>query len=1049
MKYPLIHALSTVGILKHYNQDYLIHEQRTDFTGANGVGKSIIADLFQLIFITDKQLFQFGTEGYKKEARQINKLPYKCRDAYSFLIIEIEEGKFICIGVCIPNNTNRPLKPFLITTDPDNQRPLKDRSFTLEQIPVARHFINGKNQISVVEELGRRFRDNYGLYFEYYSSREQKNEHYARLYDQQLLPINLSIPSSLKTFAKIIQSFSRARGGGDKSEELKDFLFDGVERELEQTFDNHKSEIDKLLRDYDDLQAFIIDLESKQSQLEELNKLADMKQTAQKNYLLGNCGYSFAASNKAKNAVEVKIEEYNTIVQETGLLAQQLPHLQSIADGYHTLLSRCKTRLETISTCKEFVKNIGTIDERINYLTLDNLPLIVERFNGQHLIDNYEDREIIRRCQTFIPVYQQYKSIFAIEKQIELQKELIQDRKATLDKEIEYLSRVNKLFNGSSKHSLIAEVLQSNIGVSPMQEAVLFYFLRTHWQKPETTDFPYYAESFKFFNEEHIFQDERLGGYWLGLDDLNIFIPNLKHEPVLGNPDLRSKAISELIAHHEALITAAKTELAQLQSFEKGQSYMPQDAEILTKLDARLYDYVVAAELAITAQLILQLDSKTEGLQNERNDLQEKVTALLTQAGIDPRANLQSLINIENSNLECWNHRAEMYQQRVTTESANESAMRKTSIPALGQQVEDKKTLADRATVLYIKDRIALETSYPELVTETLPETREEEIHELKKQYDDAMRNYQSAYLTTCALFRETADGNNMEIAIEIGEGRYSFPLLERALLGSRIRFHDQIAEELHTANRSRHKLVDSIHETMLKIFIRTKTKYEEYRSQVRDLNLFFKGKTISNKYFFQVEFVPNKEVPIEWINQLQSQSQHLYKPGELPMGDSVEVFVEDFFKAAASYKKKIAFRDLLDPKTYFTLDAGLTDEQGKEISGSTGETYSAKVLLGIGRLSKVQSQNRPGIRFIILEETANLDKTNFNNFPTIAEEFGYQIITMTPKPFGADATEGWYLYHLLPGKHDSDINYPVPASYFKTNTNKEDLLTYLKRKNG
>ena len=265
-------------------------------------------------------------------------------------------------------------------------------------------------------------------------------------------------------------------------------------------------------------------------------------------------------------------------------------------------------------------------------------------------------------------------------------------------------------------------------------------------------------------------------------------------------------------------------------------------------------------------------------------------------------------------------------------------------------------------------------------------------------------------------------------------------------MLGTKIRFYDQIGEELRTANLSRHKLIDSIYETMLKIFLRTKKKYDEYNAQIRDLNLFFKGRTISNKYYFQVKFEPSKDIPIEWITMLQGKSQQLHKPGELALGDSVESFIEDFFRRASNYRKKITFRDLLDPKTYFTLDAGLTDEFGNDTSGSTGETYSAKVLLGIGRLSKFQSENRPGIRFIILEETANLDKTNFNNFPAIAEEFGYQIITMTPKPFGADATAGWYLHHLLAGKNDTNINYPVTASYFKTNTSRENLETYLKR---
>ncbi|MEZ7514446.1 hypothetical protein [Flavobacterium frigidarium] len=1045
MKYPLIHALSTVGILKHYNQDYLIHEERTDFTGANGVGKSIIADLFQLIFINDRQLFQFGTEGYRKEARQIHKLPYKCRDAYAFLTIEISQHKFICIGVCIPNSTNRPLKPFIITTNLDNLQPLGDRSFTLDKTPVARHFINDNNQVSVVEELGRHFRDKHGLYFEFYSSRDQKDEHYARLYDQQLLPINLSIPSSLKAFAKIIQSFSRARSGGDKSEDLKDFLFDGLEKEFEQLFDNHKNEIDKLLKDYDDLQTFIVDLEKKQSQLGELNDLANKQLTAQKNHLLGNCGYSFANSNKAQTSLQSSEEEYDTNLNKLELLQTRLPHLLLIEDIYKARILRCSSKLETITACQELMKKIQINDNRIKDLTIENLPSITEEFNSKFLIDNYQDSEVVRRCQTFIPVYQQYKSIAAIDKQIDFQKELIQNRKIKLNGEIDYLNLISKLFRDSNEKSLIAQIMKSDRTISIAQEAVLFHFIRTHWQKPENIGYPYYAKGFQFFNENHIVKDDKLNGYWLSIDDLNIFIPNLKNDPVLGNPELRSKAISELLANNEILISAARAELVQLQFFEKGQDC--KDVEILVGLDKRLYDYVIATDFAITAQLVLQIDGKIDALKKESEDLRCQVNEQLLQEGIDPATDIQTILNIENTKFSCWKKRSEKFQLLYNNDSATETAMREISMPALKQQADGRKTYATRAMEIYLEDYTALEALYPELLTESLPEIYEEKLRELKKEYEDAMRNYQSQYLASCKLFRETADGNNIEIATEISEGRYSFPLLERALLGGRIRFHDQISEELQTANRSRHKLIDSIHETMLKIFIRTKTKYEEYRTQVRDLNLFFKGKTISNKYFFQVDFIPSGDIPIEWINQLQSQSQHLYKPGELPMGESVDVFVEDFFKTAAGYKKKIAFRDLLDPKTYFTLDAGLTDENGKEVSGSTGETYTAKVLLGIGRLSKVQSQNRNGIRFIILEETANLDKTNFNNFPAIAKEFGYQIITMTPKPFGADATAGWYLHHLLPGRNDPDINYPMPASYFKTNADKEDLLTYLNKK--
>ena len=69
MNEPKIYSISTVGVLKHFNQDYLLHPLRTDFTGGNGVGKSIIADLIQIIFICYEKYIKFGTDGFTKEKR--------------------------------------------------------------------------------------------------------------------------------------------------------------------------------------------------------------------------------------------------------------------------------------------------------------------------------------------------------------------------------------------------------------------------------------------------------------------------------------------------------------------------------------------------------------------------------------------------------------------------------------------------------------------------------------------------------------------------------------------------------------------------------------------------------------------------------------------------------------------------------------------------------------------------------------------------------------------------------------------------------------------
>jgi exonuclease SbcC len=1046
MKYPLIYALSTVGILKHYNQDYLIHEQRTDFTGPNGVGKSIIADLFQLIFINDKHLFQFGTEGYKKEARQIHKLPHKCKDAYTFLTIEVEEDLFITIGVCIPNSSNRPLKPFIITADPDTAKPMKERTFGRDKLPIASHFINQQGNFSVVDELSRRFRDEFGLYFEYFSTNDQKDEHYARLYDQQLLPVDLSIPSSRRAFAKIIQSFSRARGTGDRSEELKDFLFDGVEKELEQTFETHKAEIEKQLRDYEELQKFIADLEAKQLRLEELNGLDETLQTAQKAHLLGNCGYSLHASNRAKLVYETKIADFQEAVDKAGRLTRQLPVLEALAQGYSTLVKRCEANIAILTTCKQTATDIQALEKRIDDLTLPDLPLIAETLSGAHWIDDYQDQELLKRIKFFSPIYRQYGSIARIEEQTELQKQQVNAHKNQLTDAISYHRLIIQLFSGQEEDSLIGKLLRSQEQISPAQEAVLFHLLKTHWGKPEGLNYPFYAEGYEFFDAARISDpDATTGACWLQLGDLYMQIPSLRHAPVFGDPTLRQQAVAGLAGQHKLLLSTAELELKAIQNFEKGLPYQSELSSVLAELDAQLYDYAIPAGLAITAQLILQLDGKTEELQRQKVVLEEQLKESLRLAGIPPGLDLDEIMLAEKNKRACWNPRAEYFTKREIKDSANEGSLRETAIPALEQQTKDKKVLADRAMLTYLEDRTELEKYYPELLTATLAETREEELRALKTAFETATINYRSSYRATCEQFPETAAGANPEIVSELKDDRYKFPLLELVLLGSKIRFRDQIGEELRTANRTRHKLVASIHETMLKIFSKTKEKYDEYRRQVWELNIFFKGKTISNKYIFEVDFKPSEDFPIAWINQLQTQSQQLYRPEELPIGQPVEVFVEDFFKTAVGYKKKVAFRDLLDPRTYFTLDAGLKDDQGKEVPGSTGETYSAKVLLGIGRLSKVQSANRPGIRFIILEETANLDKTNFNNFPAIAEEFGYQILTMTPKPFGADGDAGWYLYHLIPGKEIA-MNDPMPASYYKTNTGKEELLAYLKK---
>ncbi len=337
-------------------------------------------------------------------------------------------------------------------------------------------------------------------------------------------------------------------------------------------------------------------------------------------------------------------------------------------------------------------------------------------------------------------------------------------------------------------------------------------------------------------------------------------------------------------------------------------------------------------------------------------------------------------------------------------------------------------------------------TYFPDLDIKDIEKTKYKSIERnpVFTEFQSNKTNYIGDYKAIINSFQQIK--NDPEINEQVDQGTFNFEILERVLLGPKIKYSANISEELKQLNSSRFRMFGAIHETMLNIFKQTKGKFDEYHETIKALNKFFKGKKISGKYYFQLEFNKPPDFDINWINDLQATSQQVHKSGELPLGESVESFVENFFIKVTGFSQKIKFSNLLDPKTYFELRTKFTDEFDIEKSGgSTGESYAAIVLLGIGRLSVVLKADLPGLRFLILEEVSNLDTVNFSTFPNIAEEFGYQILTMTPRPFGSDTEQGWYLHHLIEGAGDKNINYPIPNSYFKTNEGREDLETYLK----
>src|SRR5690348_13731870 len=169
MIYPKIYSLSTVGMIKHYNHDYLFHQKRTDFIGPNGVGKSILADLLQLLFIYDKELIKFGTEDVK-ETRYIHTLPHQTTCAYCFLNIIIQQDKFITIGVQIHSQERKRLVPFIITKSTELNNELSQLALDKDEVLFSKDFIKN-NTIPDIQDLAEWLNDERRLKLIFFKNR--------------------------------------------------------------------------------------------------------------------------------------------------------------------------------------------------------------------------------------------------------------------------------------------------------------------------------------------------------------------------------------------------------------------------------------------------------------------------------------------------------------------------------------------------------------------------------------------------------------------------------------------------------------------------------------------------------------------------------------------------------------------------------------------------------------------------------------------------------------------------------------------------------------
>ena len=299
-QYPRIHSLSNVGIQHHYHTDYIFHPYRTDFSGDSGVGKSMVADMLQLIFAGNE--FQSATEG--TDERLVKTMPIG-RYGYVFINAEVDVNQFIALGMFISTATINP-EPFIIQGGygKDAYTPLKN--------PVTSYDILNGDIVEDIDTVSRR------LIARFNCQRMHQKAYHEYLMEHELLPIQINDKDRLKNYARILRSFARGRDFKYTSDALKNFFFDDQkENEIHEDFQKRLDNIEADLNGHKRHKEILQNTSAKEKDLIKLHSLQQEKEEAKTELFKAKSVYHFRNIQHKRNEInrhENRIKQANSII---------------------------------------------------------------------------------------------------------------------------------------------------------------------------------------------------------------------------------------------------------------------------------------------------------------------------------------------------------------------------------------------------------------------------------------------------------------------------------------------------------------------------------------------------------------------------------------------------------------------------------------------------------------------------------------------------------------------------------------------------------------
>ncbi len=1070
-KFPRIYSLCTVGLIHHGEYEYLFHPFRTDFIGDSGSGKSMVADLLQLILVGyDK--FKSATE-VAGEKRTIDGIVFTSMNTsgigYAFLNVEIAPKQYVVIGAALQSGNQR-TRAFVAQAgnvfSGDSLEPL---SAPLSYSALIRQT---DNAILPLEQVGLHLFEQ-GIVLRTY---EQFAGFHELLIANRLLPLKSTAnQQAIADYATIIRSFARGyKVEANKSNALQQFLFGRSERNslldrlkyVQQEIDKHIHSHNRNIDDVEEFKAKLTDFK------ELLRRGTEYNQTKVK-WVVANFHCAQQTQQRRQQNVanlcerlNQDVARLNTICPIVNSLRGTLPEAVEKANKiYQEAVARkadLKSIVQAVATVQAWLAALSptaTFEQLTAAFTLDQKRQ-AQRDQINTLLNLLAKEDLTK---VFL------KSAWI--KGFEAGYEQHQQELNRLDTSIRKKTQLAALADLDAPTSLAYWAAHLDRPLTLEEESLLRHFQHLPTTKPtrEThkTDDRYIPSAKVLFANPSLTIDEdqpatywaNLSGVWERIEQVKdpLFATNdkqaLRQQLQQWNSDLQQE-IQRLTAERNTLtalatclrgssnvtdLLVAYSERTQVEQFKFNSDWVmaPGDFDkLLTQYRAyatRIETDLEQADKAVedTLKALNEVGQQNTWIEqiaqivDEWTPAIQYVNVLNQQLSKRPEFTLRTdglLANPVDRNLrKLLNNLQVSHQNRITIDRwINEI---KLLVEAEQQQHEAQKRYA----------------SLFDYTPEKIEAIEAEEVDQLKNLANQAWTRYEDEYQRLTK--RYLPDQQHL-----VNDSICDFMLLANEVLPPQLRNTVKSGDEIISAietellriNNQVRMIANSIIQDAGKVVAELGQIISEHKAARSAINTFFQSQTrpITNNCSVKLG-IKQGIIHEEWITEFAELIDRL----ETPLFPSARIDAESLRdKKDLTSLIKTAFKQvnggnnfdidlILDPFNYYELSFGMYYENGQPNKGSTGQTYAALALLSVARLSIVEAGSpknpAPGLRIMPIDEAEGLG-SNFTMLADIARQYDYQLIAMSIGPVGRYQENEQYVYMLQKDQStDEAINYP------------------------